>query len=357
MEEVLGAISSLGHPPSHPLLRLPDSPESRQLAGCSIPAPPPRLQHPQHGCVAMSLRRAWAGVGEAFPSSLSPETWFELVRAGGCQSWRCGRLPLPAGAAAAPSRPRGSEHARRCGAAAGPRPWARRGQEQEEAELGKSDFCPSLPVGLPAPPQEGLAAQQDKSREWWLSLQVAVTAGGCGWQQPRGWHRRPLGSRLSPVRPKRWGRGRLGTQSPGQDTAMGQRAEPREGCGALCSLAGPVPSLRTGCAPPLPPHPAGLGQEGSAETPAGGRGTGCPCAGARGPGTGRGRCQCHSSHPTSPVRGSRVTGTDSGATARGDSLASRCALARRFWGAFRGGSGGAGAGLAGSGPGSRVPST
>lgn len=36
------------------------------------PAPSPWLRHPQRGRVAISLRRAWAGVGEAFPSSLSP---------------------------------------------------------------------------------------------------------------------------------------------------------------------------------------------------------------------------------------------------------------------------------------------
>lgn len=61
----------------------------------------------------MSLRRAWAGVGEAFPSSLSPETWFELVRPSGCQSWRCGRLPLPARAAASPSLATGARGAHR----------------------------------------------------------------------------------------------------------------------------------------------------------------------------------------------------------------------------------------------------
>lgn len=105
----------------------------------------------------------------------------------------------------------------------------------------------------------------------------------------------------------------------------------------------PVPSPRTGCVPPLPPHPLGLGQDTSPETSPGGRCT----EGAEGlgdPVAVRGRCQCHPSHPTSPVRGSQMTGTSDGATARGGSPAPRCSLAQLFWGTFRGSSGGVDAG-------------
>lgn len=275
---------------SHPLLWLSDPPERRRLAGCSIPAQSPRLQHPQQGCVAMSLRRAWAGVGEAFPSSLSPETWFDLVRASDCQSWRCGCLSLPARAAASPSRP--------WGLGASPELWGScrtpglgpAGERKRKRQSWVSKFCPFLPVGLPAPPREGPAAPQDEGRESWVHVMVAVTAGGCRQQQPQGWHSRLLGSSLLPVRARGWGRWDGASWAPSahngrarrQDTSTVAAGRAPGRCGALCSLAVPVPSPRIGCVPPLPPHPLGLGQEASPETPPGGRCTACPCRGAGG---------------------------------------------------------------------------
>lgn len=171
---------------SHPQLWLPDPPERRQLAGCSILAQSPRLQHPRQGCVAMSLRRAWAGVGEAFPSSLSPETWFELVRASDCQSWRCGRLPLPARAAASPSRPWGLGASPEVwGSCRTPWPWARRERKRRRKSwVGKSFVLSWLWDSLPRPwrawERRRTTAGSRGCMTWWLSLQVGAGSSSPG---------------------------------------------------------------------------------------------------------------------------------------------------------------------------------
>lgn len=311
----------------------------------------------------MSLRRAWAGVGEAFPSSLSPETWFDLVRASDCQSWRCGCLPLPARAAASPSRP--------WGLGASPELWgscrtpglgpAGERKRKRQSWVSKSFVLSCLWDSLPRP---GRARQRRRTRagsrgctSWWLSLQVGAGSSsprvgtaacsaprsclcapgdGDGGMGPAG-HPVPITGGLAGRTHRRW-----------------QRAESRDGAVPSAPWQCPCPAqgldvslhfLLTHSGWDRKPPQRPRREEGARRAPA--EGLGDPVAV-------RGRCQCHPWHPTSPVRGSQMTGTSDGATARGGSLAARCSLAQLFRGAVRGSSGRVGAACGVIGAGARL---
>lgn len=192
----------------------------------------------------MSLRRAWAGVGEAFPSSLSPETWFELVRPGGCQSWRCGRLPLPARAAASPSLATGARGAHR----------ERRRRRRRQSWVSESFVLSCRWDPCPAPGGPG---------------RTRAGRGGCA---TCGCHRSWVQAAAAP------GLARLGS-APVRAKAPTGLAEHSGGGRAPGRARCPLAPRQCPCpaqgldVPPLPPHPPGLGQGASPETPAGGR---CP---------------------------------------------------------------------------------